>query len=220
MAIVDANYSFIYANVGCQGKISDGGVFRYTQFYRKMENNELYLPREIALPGRKLPMPYTLVADDAFALSTHTMKPYTTDISKGSPKRIFNYRLSRARRIVENAFGILASVFRIFRKPLEIKVESTVVDIVLTCVLLHNFLRAQPDASRYYSPRGCFDNEDASTGEVINGSWRDITRNDSGLQRLLSVPRKPPLRAEEIRDEFNDYFLTPNGSIPHQNQYL
>jgi hypothetical protein len=33
---------------------------------------------------------------------------------------------------VENAFGLLASVFRNFRKPIEIKVESTVVDIVVT----------------------------------------------------------------------------------------
>jgi hypothetical protein len=47
---------------------------------------------------------------------------------------------------VENAFGLLGSVFRIFRKPTEIKVESTVVDIVLTCVYLYNFLRSQPDS--------------------------------------------------------------------------
>jgi len=79
------------------------------------------------------------------------MKPYATDLNKGYLKRVFNCRLSRARCIVENAFGLLVSVFRIFRKPLEIKVESTVVDIVLTCVYLHNFLRSQPNSDRYYS---------------------------------------------------------------------
>ena len=46
---------------------------------------------------------------------------------------MFNYRLSEARRIVENAFGLLASVFRIFRKPLIIK-PSTTEDITLACV--------------------------------------------------------------------------------------
>jgi len=46
---------------------------------------------------------------------------------------VFNYRLSEARRIVENAFGLLASVFRIFRKPLIIK-PSTTEDITLACV--------------------------------------------------------------------------------------
>jgi hypothetical protein len=152
VAIVDVNYCFIYVNVGCQGRISDGGVFRNTEFYRKLGNNDLYLPQDEALPGRTVPVPYTLLADDAYPLTRHTMKPYAIDLNKGSPKRVFNYRLSTARRNVENAFGLLASVFRIFRKPNEIKIESTVVDIVLTCVYLHNFLRSQPDSARYYSP--------------------------------------------------------------------
>lgn len=220
MAIVDANYCFIYVNVGCQGRISDGGVFRNTGFYRKLENNDLYLPQDEALPGRTIPVPYALVADDAFPLTRHTMKPYATDLNKGSPKRVFNYRLSRARRIVENAFGLLASVFRIFRKPIEIKVESTVVDIVLTCVYLHNFLRSQPDSARYYSPQGCFDNEDASTGEIIRGSWREVTSSDSGIRPLRLLPRNASRTAIQIRDEFMNYFLTAEGSIPYQNKYL
>ena len=74
-----------------------------------------------------------------------------------------------------DGIGLLASVIRIFRKPREIKVESTVVDIVLTCVYLHNFLRSQPDSARHYSPHGCFDNEDASTGEIIRGSGIEVT---------------------------------------------
>jgi hypothetical protein len=61
------------------------------------------------------------------------MKPYATDLNKRSPKRVFNYRLSRARRIVGNAFGLIASVFRIFRKTIEIKADSTAVDIFSWC---------------------------------------------------------------------------------------
>jgi hypothetical protein len=220
MAIVDANYCFIYVNVGCQGRISDGGVFRNTEFYGKVENDDLYLPQDEALPGWTIPVPYTLVADDAFPLTRHTMKPYATDLNKGSPKRVFNYRISKARRIVENAFGLLASVFRIFRKPIEIKVESTVVDIVLTCVYLHNFLRSQPDSARYYSPQGSFDNADASTGEIIRGSWTEVTSNDSGIRPLQLLPRNASRTAIQIRDEFMIYFLTAEGSIPYQNKYL
>jgi hypothetical protein len=37
LAIGDANYCFTFAYAGCQGRISDGGVFRETTFYTKME---------------------------------------------------------------------------------------------------------------------------------------------------------------------------------------
>jgi hypothetical protein len=85
----------------------------YSEILNFIENSEnnLYLPQDEALPGRTIPVLYVIVADDAFPLTRHTMKPYATDLNKGSPKRVFNYRLSRARRIVENAFGLLASVF-------------------------------------------------------------------------------------------------------------
>jgi len=44
MALVDANYCFTFADIGCQGRISDGGVFRYTILYQKIEENKLMLP--------------------------------------------------------------------------------------------------------------------------------------------------------------------------------
>ena len=117
---------------------------------------------------------------------------------------------------MENAFGFLASVFRIFRKPIEIKVESTVVDIVLNCVYLHKFLRSQPDSARYYILQGCFDNEDESTGEIIRGSRREVTSSDSGIRPPRLLPRNASRMAIKIRDEFMNYFLTAEGSIPYQ----
>jgi hypothetical protein len=141
-------------------------------------------------------------------------------LNKGSLKRVLNHRLSRARRIVENAFGLHAPVFRIFPKPTEIKVDSTVVDIVLTCVYFHNFLRSQPDSARYYSPQGCFDDEDARTSEIIGGSWREVTSGDSAIRPLRLLPLNASRTATKIRDESMNYFLTVDGSIPYQNKYL
>jgi hypothetical protein len=69
MAIVDANCCSVYVNIGCQGSISHGGLFKNTEFYRNLENDNLYLPQDEALPGRTIPVPYTLVADDTFPLT-------------------------------------------------------------------------------------------------------------------------------------------------------
>jgi hypothetical protein len=49
MAAVDANYCFIYAEVGCQGRISDGGVFKHTVLYDKLEREHLEIPLDAPL---------------------------------------------------------------------------------------------------------------------------------------------------------------------------
>ena len=92
--------------MGCQGRISDGGVYRNSTFYKALENGSLSLPDPVPLPGSddpqwmfdqcNEPIPYLLVADDAFPLGIHCMKPFIqSDLSHR--KRIFKYRLSRMR---------------------------------------------------------------------------------------------------------------------------
>lgn len=112
MLIADAKYKFTYIDVGANGRISDGGVFNRSSFFTSLTDNKLHLPAPEPLPGRDEPVPYFLVADDAFALTNNLMKPYALRNLSGL-ERIFNYRLSRARRNVENAFGILGSRFRV-----------------------------------------------------------------------------------------------------------
>ncbi|CAH1990031.1 unnamed protein product [Acanthoscelides obtectus] len=140
MAVTDADYNFIYANIGCQGRISDGGVFRETIFYKKLANNNLALPAPESLPGSNRLSPYVILTDDAFPLQEHILKPFSGYHDKGSCERVYNYRHSRARRVVENSFGLLASVFRVFRKPLMVHVDNAEI-ITTTCIYLHNFLR-------------------------------------------------------------------------------
>ena len=71
LAVVDANYKFIYINVGCNGRVSDGGVFRQSSIFTALENNLLNIPPPEPLPGSSLPVPYTLVADSAFPLKNY-----------------------------------------------------------------------------------------------------------------------------------------------------
>lgn len=215
MALVDAHYRFIFIDVGCQGRISDGGVFRNTALYKKMHNNKLYLPNATPLsPSRSLIVPYVIVADDAFPLTPNIMKPYSGIQEKGSASRIFNYRCSRARRVVENVFGIMSSVFRVLRKPMNLEPEK-VTAITMTCALLHNFLRNSKTSSSTYTPCGCLDYE--KDGQLIAGSWR-ADQNITSLTPLQNVPRRPGVEAQVIRNELADFF-TKEGKVQWQDAY-
>lgn len=58
------------------------------------------------------PIDYLFIGDDSFALMSWMMKPYPW-CNLNKPEEIFNYRLSRAYRVLKNAFGMLAN-----RQPL------------------------------------------------------------------------------------------------------
>ena len=70
--------------------------------------------------------PYVLVADDACQIKEYMLKPYPCS-DRDIEKRVFDYRLSRARCIIENSFDILAAQFRIFRRPINAEIEKSVV---------------------------------------------------------------------------------------------
>lgn len=212
LAVVDANYKFICVNVGCQGRISDGGVFKNMSFYKKLINNELNLPDDTSLPGRQMPVPYVFVADDAFPLLKHLIKPFSGYQPKGSRERTFNYRVSRARIRVENTFGIIASVFRVLRKPILLQ-ERTASSLVLTCIHLHNFLRRNESARLIYNPPGSFDTFDKQTGELIPGEWRADGNCNGSFLPLNNRPRKSADDVKKIRNEFADFVLTPDGKL-------
>ena len=72
LAVVDANYKFIYVDIGCNGRVSDGGVFRNCNLFTAMENNTRNIPNPEPLMGdRSFPLPYMFVSDDAFPLKEY-----------------------------------------------------------------------------------------------------------------------------------------------------
>ena len=139
MAVVDASYRFVYVDVGAEGRVGDAGVYNNCRLSQALEQNTLNIPGDSRIEGADLTSPYTLVGDEAFPLKSYLMKPYHR---RGLvPKEIiFNYRLSRARRVAKNAFGILANRFLIFKKPIQLKVSSAK-KVIMAAVCLHNFLR-------------------------------------------------------------------------------
>lgn len=121
------------------GRFSDSGILSDGVFGQKLKDGELMLPHEEPLYLGRVPMPYVFVGDAAFPLMVNLMRLYLETRSTTEFKRIFNYRLCRARRVVENAFGILASRFRVFRRPFECRVDLVDKVVKAACVL-HNYL--------------------------------------------------------------------------------
>ena len=164
----DANYKFIYVDIGCNGRISDGGVFRNPTLSKAISTNLLNIPGPRTLDDGETEAPYVIEADDAFTLMENLMKPYPfRGLSK--EQRIYNYNLSRARRIVENVFGILANRFRIFLSPILLSSENVEI-LTLACHTLHSLLRDK--APLRYTPPGSFDVENLGRGELQHGDWR------------------------------------------------
>lgn len=214
MAIVDAEYSFLYVDVGCNGRVSDGGVFGKCSFQHRLETNELNLPPPKPLPGRQVNVPFVLVADDAFRMQKHLLKPFPgKNLTAG--QRIFNYRLCRARRIVENAFGIMAKRFQIFSRPSRVNPSKTT-SITLACCALHNFLLR--NNSNYISP--VLTDRYDHNGALIPGAWRNdvpqITEN--GNEEIPSSYVSNEAKAN--REEFEKYFMTKTGELAWQYKYI
>ena len=108
LALVDVDYKFLYVDVGCNSRISDGGVFRNPSLSNASSLNTLDIPLSDSES-----LLYVVVADDTFPLKTYIVKPYAFK-NLCSEKKFFKYHLSRAHRVVEYAFGILANRFRVF----------------------------------------------------------------------------------------------------------
>lgn len=196
MAVTDANYKFIYIDVGAYGKCSDSAIFEDSVLYQKVNSGTMNLPPDRAISYlNPIPLPFVFLADDAFALSRRVMCPYVGK-TLGVEKRAFNYRHCRGRRFVECTFGILANKWRIFHRALDVDIDFAI-DIVKACCILHNFVR---------------DRDGMQFNDTL---YRFPNVNDE------DVPH-PPIRREYesfVRNAFAKYFIN-EGAVTWQNNYL
>ncbi|KAL3209191.1 hypothetical protein MRX96_009379 [Rhipicephalus microplus] len=138
LAVVDCNYKFVMVDVGAYGKQSDGGVLEQSKFGKRLQQGKLPLPKDLHLPNTSLPAPFVFVGDEAFQLRTDFLSPYPGSVLNPS-ERVLNYRLSRARRCAENAFGILVTRWRILKRTMGENPANSESNVKAMCVL-HNFL--------------------------------------------------------------------------------
>ena len=62
-----------------------------------------------------------MVGDEIFQLKDYLMHPYPGTRSGKPPtdQAVFDYQLSRARRVIETSLDILVARWRLFRKPID-----------------------------------------------------------------------------------------------------
>ncbi|KAM4018808.1 uncharacterized protein ACNLHF_006456 [Anomaloglossus baeobatrachus] len=196
MAITDADYKFISVDIGAYGRSNDSQVFKMSPMGRRIYGNTFDFPPARPLPGTcEPPMPFVFVADEAFQLSQHLLKPYA---SRGltQTQKIYNYRLSRARRMVECSFGILTSKWRVLLTAINLNIE-TVDEIVKACVVLHNFVL---------------------TKEPL--SLDDQSLESTSLTDYTSPGFRSSVACSTIRDKYADYFVSPEGRVDWQDQMV
>lgn len=196
MAIADHYYCYSYIDIGANGSASDGGVFKNSSIYRPLDDGLL----PVAVDG-------FIVSDAAYPLKTYLLKPYPGS-QLSTSKKIFNYRISRAKRILENAFGILVSRFRVYEKAIPTCLNTTDAIVCASCAL-HNWLRRKSNS--YITPTRV--NKEDSEGQILPGTWR------SKITPLISITDQlrgnHSVNAKERRDLLKNYFMT-NGSVPWQ----
>ena len=199
MAVVGADYKFLAYDIGSPGRMSDSGIWNRSNLRQLFEpsgdSNPLNIPPPHVLvsslnkvDSRIQLVRYHLIGDDGFGLSRYLMKPYG---GQGilPTMEIFNYRLSRARQVVEVAFGILANRFRCLMNRIYC-IPNNAKLIVEASVTLHNYLiYKKPITQR----------EADQAREIYHQKLEKI------------IPRnyiQPSETATEMRDYIKEYFVS------------
>ena len=201
-AVVDAEYNFLYIDIDTNGRVNDATVFSKSSFSRALATNSLNIPERGIFLG-----------DDAFPLKTNILKPFARYAPLTQSQLIFNYRLSRARRVVENTFGILVSKFRIFGKLIPLSVNTTK-QVVKTICVLHNWLQKTASREAPYVQRDLVSVESWNDGRIIPGRVADYAHE--GLLDLPPAGHRNHGRASgEVRRAYAGRFITTD-SVPWQ----
>ncbi|KAJ8342203.1 hypothetical protein SKAU_G00321310 [Synaphobranchus kaupii] len=193
LALVDTDLRFRALQIGAQ---LEG--YAASALGRGMEDGTLHVPEDALLPGAPHlgKLPFVMVADTAFPLKVHLMRPYPEPCSE--QRQLFNARLARARGVADDAFAVLAARWPALYRRINLlprKVEA----LVRAACLLHNMLL-----------------DPAESHALLREAAADDRRP---LQAVRSMGSKNATRrAYYIRDKFCRYVSSPEGGAPGQDE--
>ena len=100
LSLVDSDYKFVWADLSGIGSSSDAQIYNDSDLKKGLEEGTITgwpLPDPLPNDREDKHVPYFIVGDDTFALRRYLMKPFTNR-NMSRQERIFNYRVSRARK--------------------------------------------------------------------------------------------------------------------------
>jgi len=165
-------------DVSSYGREGDVGICAKSPLGNNLSKAIKFLPPG-PLPATQTVLPYIILGDEAFKLTTTLMRPYPHDQAKA----IYNYKHCLARRTCENAFGILCQYFRIFFTLIAVALDTAVL-IVLAACIVYNFVRDERSSS------SC----DETPSDVM-----DLPRN---IQPLPRRKGNADFEAHNVRNQF------------------
>ena len=145
-------------------------------------------PTVSPLPGSEKMVPYQVEADEALPLKPYIRKPHSSQ-GHSEEQRLFNCRLSRVRRVIENAFGILTKRWHVLFTTIN---QQPQVDesIVLALREEHSSVYEVPDTTP------------------------DCWREDPSLwQAALPGSTNPTHQAKMIREFLTEYLNSDNVNV-------
>ena len=152
-----------------------------------------------------------MLADDALALRTYFMKPYSRR-GMTDAELITNYRISRCRKVVENAFGILASRWQALLTTLQ-QIQEVATVVVEAAMCLHNLMWMRYPGLQ----NAALDREDADHN-MVAGEWR----RHAPVYELHRVcgPNQATTEAKRQREYLRLYMNSPAGAVPWQQDII
>ena len=129
--------------MGWPGSVHDARLFAHSSLYEKAMVGTLLPASTRQLGGVSIPV--FLLGDSAYPLMKWLMKPFPHNSSLTADQKTYNYRICRARIVVENAYGRLKGRWRRLMKKNDMHI-SNIPTVIAACCVLHNLCEVHGEA--------------------------------------------------------------------------
>lgn len=182
--IVDADYCFLDICIGWPGSVHDARVFVHSPIYSQITEEDLLPDKPMSINGINVPL--FLIGDSAYPLQTWLMKPFPQSGVLTSEMRQYNYRICRARIVVENAYGRLKARWRRLMKRNDMHVNH-IPNIIAAACILHNLCEVH--------------------GEHFNDAWlQDMSDSNYSPPPTVAIRDGSSNQPKRVRDALVHYF--------------